>query len=218
MSLRKTVEPTLDEYGDETHPSYGRIRVTRAQGAPRPLFDSETLHQHTITLTISHATRKRDLQRDWIHEGRVVAEVSMSEAQWAQMVSSIGAGPSSCTLRVADGDYMVPDAPFSARLALTAAETRTAAKRALADVEEKLAAVQEKPTKANVRALAIAVGNLPANLQFAADSITKHTEDVVTKARADIEAMAMAAADRYRVDVRELGTGEAAIPQIEAGQ
>jgi hypothetical protein len=34
-----------------------------------------------------------------------------------------------------------------------------------------------------------ATGNLPSNMEFAAQSLTEHTENVVVKAKADIEAL-----------------------------
>lgn len=219
--MRETTEPTVDQHGDDVHPSYARVTVTRGQGTPRALFDSETLHSHTVTIGICEASRKRDLNRDWVHAGRLVAEIEMSESQWASLVASVGQGGGvSATMRYARSGPLeaVPDAPFSPRLALTANETRDAARRASEAVREAFARYKEHKTVANLRHLEAMINNIPANLKFAADSLTEHTEAVVAKAHADIEAAAMAAANRWKVDVRELEGYVATTPQIEGAR
>ena len=82
------------------------------------------------------------------------------------------------------------------RLALSAAETRNAANRAfegiqkatdhLDDVLSRKCTAAEK--RDALRSLRAAVSNAPANVKFAADSLSEHAENVVTKAKADIEA------------------------------
>ena len=52
-----------------------------------------------------------------------------------------------------------------------------------------------------MRSLELAHAGVPSNMEFAAKSLTEHVENVVTKARADIEGMAMLAAQ----EGRELG-------------
>ena len=45
-----------------------------------------------------------------------------------------------------------------------------------------------------LRTLKIVTENLPSNMEFAAKSMTEHVENVVTKARSDIEGMVVRAA------------------------
>jgi hypothetical protein len=45
------------------------------------LFDSDIMHQHTVRVRISAASRKRDLDHDWIHSQKEYIEVELSEAQ-----------------------------------------------------------------------------------------------------------------------------------------
>lgn len=98
-----------------------------------------------------------------------------------------------------------PEAPPEERLAETASEVQESAEKALAHVLEKLEAVEEKPNKGNIRALRLAVEGVPRNLKFAADSLSEHTENVVQKARADIEAIAAAKAQQLGIEPGDLG-------------
>jgi hypothetical protein len=215
--MRETVMPTLDEHGHETHPAWGLLVVTRGQGTPQSLFDSDIKHQHTVNLSLHSVRRQRDLHRDWIGTGKTKFELQLSESQWAELVSSVGQGSgTSCTIRfdMSQDDPFTPDFPVESRLKESADEVKQAARRAIENVVEKLEAVEAKPNKGNIRALRSAVDNLPSNLSFAADSLTEHTEKVVLKARADIEAMAMHAAQQRGLDPGEfnstplLGSGE----------
>lgn len=195
MTGRELAHPTNDEWGAEEHPAFAMIsanRVTSSHGAS--LFDSEIRHQHYVVLKISGATRKRDLQRDWIHDKTTpYIEVAMSETQWASMISSMNTSGTPCTLTwigsKLPGPGHIPSIPFAPRLALSIEETRDAARRMFRKVKEALAKVEEKPTKANVRALRIAVDGAEPNVRFASESLAEHAENTVAKAKADIEAM-----------------------------
>lgn len=211
---REVTEPTVNEHGAEEHPSWGLIGVSRVQSHPGAvLFDSDIQHMHSVVLRIDTAERKRDLKHDWHHPEERIIEVQMSEAQWGAFVSSFGVGNGvPCTIRYMDGK-MVPEAPYQPRLQESMDEVKRAADDAVKAVREARDAYEEKRTAANRRSLYHAIENLPSNLTFAAESLTKHTENVVTKARADIEAMALRAAEQVGLDPGDvvhpaLGPGE----------
>lgn len=71
-----------------THPAFGRIKASRVSGQT-VLAGIDYPQAHYITLTISTATLNRNLSRDWWFTDREVIEVSMSETQWAQMLSAM---------------------------------------------------------------------------------------------------------------------------------
>ena len=186
----REVEPVgHNEHGDETHPAFGMIGASRVSGRA-VLFDSDVEHQHFVVLRIGRATRRRDLHRDWIHSSSRadIVEVAMSEAQWASMISSMNTSGVPCTIRHTEKDGAMPSLDFESRLDLSHKEVKGRTEEALAEVLEAFEAVKEKPTKANIRTLEIRMGNLPANMQFAATSLTEHAETVVQKSRADVEA------------------------------
>jgi hypothetical protein len=199
VAPRETVQPTINDHGDEVHPAFGMIQATRvshSHGAV--LFDSDITHHSTVRISVSTASRKRDLHRDWIHGGsKQLVEVEMSEAQWASFVSSMGTAGVPCTIRATQSEWRIPELPYDPRLAHSMAEVKDAAERLFAGAKEALAeyerALSEKsPAKIRNAALGklrAAVGNAESNISFAAESLSEHAENVVQRARADIEAM-----------------------------
>lgn len=200
---REIEQPTVNERGDETHPAWGMIGASRGQAGPpgAVLFDSDIRHQHLITVTLGVASRKRDLNHDRLHREREIFEIEMSEAQWAAFVSSMNSGNGvPCTIRRREGK-VVPGVPFSPRMDESMAEVKGAADKALKQIVEAFEAYTEKKNAANLRTLKYAIENAPSNLTFAAKSLSEHAENVVQKARFDIEAMVLAQA-------QQLGLGE----------
>lgn len=203
--IEKSDHITTDDQGYDQHPAWGVIGVGRVQGSSAALFDSEIQHQHYMVLRIRQARRKRDLNRDWIHgDIRPIIEVAMSEAQWAAFVSSAGKGDGTpCTIQFANGER-TPELPHDPRLAESLEEVREAGNKAIEKIREAFKKVEEKPNKGNIRNLGIMIGHLPANMHFAAESLAEAAEEVVTKARADIEAFAQSAAERRGLEPGEL--------------
>lgn len=190
--------PTINERGDEEHPSFGVVRLSRVSAQPGVrLFDSSIPHHEFVHLEISRAGRHRDLMRDQIFTSRSpLVEVEMSLTQWGALVSSFnqGAGTPVTLHRVAGED--MPQALHESRLAETAREVKDAASKSTEEVRAAVQAVVDafenkagrRELAALIRTLTHTAGNLPSNMKFAADTLTRHAEDVVAKARADIEA------------------------------
>ena len=78
-----------DEHGwvKETHPSYGQIGVSRVASTGNSLFDSDLKHQHFITITIKETERVIDGTHEFLSSGKNVAEICMSEAQFARLMT-----------------------------------------------------------------------------------------------------------------------------------
>lgn len=194
MSGDEIVGMETDERGNEIHPAFGMARVNRVTSTGTPLFDSDILHSSFIRLQFSTATRRRELSRDWIHADRVIADVEMSEAQWAALVSSINTEGVPVTIRRTETNWQIPSPPFEPRLEVSQAEVRSAADKAFAAIKEARDVYEAKKTAANLRALHFAIENAAANVSFAAKSMTEHAENVVQKARVDIETMVISKA------------------------
>ena len=188
-----------DDY--ESNPAFGMIGAYRTSVGPpgAALFDSDIRHHHTVVLRIEHAERKRDLHRDWIHGRNQIIEVEMSEAQWASFVSSMNTSGVPCTLRRIQGEE-IPRIEYAPRLEASMAETRRAADDAFAEIKEALAAYEEKKSAENLRTLRARINNAAPNVEFAGKSLAEHAENVVTKARADIEAMVADHAARLELE------------------
>jgi len=200
---REIQAPTTDEHGDETHPAFAMMSVHRIRATPgQVLFDSDLRHDTYMEVTLTQATRKRDLKHDWIHPGKVQFQVAMSMAQFAAFVSSTDSSGVPVTLtRTPDGD--VPGLPYEPRLAIGMAETKQAAQEAFAGIAQAFDAYQaallsKPPAPAKERNAALAklkaaIANATPNVDYAGKQLARLAEDVTEKARADIEAMVAAA-------------------------
>lgn len=132
----------------------------------------------------------------------------MSEAQWASFVSSMNTTGVPCTLRRTENDWRVPELPYQPRLAESMGEVKDAAVKAFGPIREAMAAYEKaledkapaKVRNAALRNLHFKIENSGGNMHFAAKMLVEHTENVVQKARADIEAMVLAEAMRLGLE------------------
>lgn len=212
----------------ETDPAFGWIYVNRSSVSPpgAALFDSSIRHQEVVTLRISTASRNRSLHNDYIHENLQdeIVEVHMSFAQWAQVVSSFGSSGTPCTIN-SRGRKLVPFPEHEeSRLAVTAREIETSAEDAIQEVRDaynevraaRSAGAGTKKMNDLLHNLECMIDNLPKNLKFSADQLTEHAENVVTKAKADIEATAIRAAQAAGIElstIAPLGIGPGTAPK-----
>lgn len=194
---------------EESHPSFAMAGVYRVSqgGAGASMFDSEIRHNHYVVLKIMRATRKRDLHRDWIFGGQQIIEVSMSMSQWGALVSSFNTEGVPVTLAWLDG-RRIPEPPYEPRLAYSTDEVKEAGNRAFERIKAAAAKVKEaidgggkKAQREAMHNLDLAIEQAPGNMAFAAESLTEHVENVVGKARADIEAMIVDAAERAQLQL-----------------
>jgi hypothetical protein len=197
--------------------------VNRVHSTGTQLFDSEIRHNDYVFMRFMHATRQRHMHRDHIMEAHepVILEVTMSMSQWGAFVSSFGSSGVPCTIERQEGRRIEPEEREIGRLELTAKEVAQKTRTAVAPIAQAFREV-EKAVESNagkkavteaLRHLRAQIQNMPANTKFAADSLAEHAEAVVTKARADIEGMVMAHAERLGIDPAdaprfELGRGE----------
>lgn len=227
---REVTEPYLDKHGAERHPSWVVIGASRGSWSPPgvALFDSDIRHQHAITVTVREAYRHREIKHDWIGAagGKVLLEVVMSEAQWASFVSSMNSGDGvPATLRVKETDWNVPQAPYAPRLAITMAEAKDAAREAFADVLEALEAYEKlvaekapaKERKEAYRTLESRIRNAAPNVDYAGKKLAEHAENVVNRARADVEAFVLKKAQQLGLDPADVG-GLALMPGEGPGE
>jgi hypothetical protein len=212
---REVTEITIDERGDETHESWIKLTAHKVSSTPGArLFDSEIPHSHYVQVGVHRCKRRRDLNTDWLFPAQTLMEFSMSHAQWGAFVSSFGEGGGvPATLTFHQGD--VPRAPEESRLAESHKEVLDSGTKALDEIkaayEELQAAFDENAGKKVLRDklhnLKHRIGNGPGNMEFAAKSLTEHVENVITKARADLEGM---------VTDRSLNAGERPVHSLLA--
>lgn len=203
---REIQEPFINEYDNEQHPAWGLIGASRVSSSPPGaiLFDSDIQHQHYVVVRVSQTARKRDLHRDWLHGRQQHIEIAMSEAQWASFVSSMNVGQGvPCTV-LSIGREQIPGFPYEPRLRESLSEVQQASQQAMEKIEAAFAAYKEKKNASNLRDLEYAIKNAPANMTFAAKSLAEHAENVVQRARADVEAMVVNKAAQMGIEPGEL--------------
>lgn len=182
MRHRKTTAPTrvyadgsgyMDK-GDyvETHPAFGVATVTRAQGTPRALFQSDLKHSETITLTVLTAERGRSLMHDWVHHRKTLVEIEMSLAQWGALVSAMGIGSGvPVTIRHTETQVYVDDLPYEPRIGTVVDEAKGAVGKLMERVKEKYAVLRAAvDEKQGVKAVSQARADVEAHILQAARS------------------------------------------------
>ena len=83
----------------DRHPSLGMISWGRSSGKDISLFGSELNHDHLIHITVSGASRVRDLNKDRYHDEDVVVDLHMSAAQFSEFITTPNTTGVPCTIR-----------------------------------------------------------------------------------------------------------------------
>lgn len=211
MSERKQTPPHVEASGDgktftESHPSYALIGLSRwSSGGGRSFFGSSIEPHAGVSLSISVAEKKRNLSNTWYHTRGEIIQVDMTEAQFAQMITSfnIGCGVP-CTLshlsksviaKLPDG--IIPECPETNERKLVEQEFAADMKRLgeqLAVLVKKAQELQEKPsvTKADRKLFTDIAQSIQSIVSASAPFIQKQfneaLDDTVTQAKADVDA------------------------------
>jgi Spy/CpxP family protein refolding chaperone len=214
---KKKTQKTLDGE-DETHESFGVITVHRVSGSA-VLFDVGAPQQHFIALSIRHALRYRSLSNDRVHARNEIAEVYMSETQFARMLSSIGMGAGvPCTINRLQGTSMEapPTNDQGAKLKDDMKASTEYVSALLKDMDEQLKALTEGKTvsKKAVREVQDRMYHarmeIDQNMPFVLDQATEQLEGAVEEARANIDAY-----QKHRAMELGLGVVQDAIKELK---
>lgn len=216
----QAVAPVINDGKKASHPAYATIgcgRVNSGKGVY--LFGSDFRHHNTMRIVISRGTVTRDLSHDWVHGGRELVEVELSEAQWATFVSTPNMGSwTPCTLRfraVPDPDDILGAQPGIAAVEDRRAQLRGEVQDTLADT---LAAIDEalrvvdgvekmgaRARTAITNALQQARQEVQANLPFVAKSFDEHAERTVERAKVEVNAYLTSAVMRAGLEALQGG-------------
>jgi hypothetical protein len=221
----------MDDDKITTHPAYGSIAIHRCQGT-MVLYDSPIPHHHYITITITHAEDHRGLHHNRHHPTGHILEVSMSEAQFAQAITSMNTVGTPCTLtrmwdRKTDKYEMVerlklvrPDrATFEAEVKEATAKVHKqvkAAKDKLDEIMQRTGTVKKSDLKELESLLYHAEQDVHLNLPFIQNSFYEAMEGVASKIKTEIVATAEAVMRQRGLEMTELASAEA-LRQIGVG-
>ena len=182
-----------------THPAYGQLEIVRTTGYTE-LYDSEFKHSHFITIRLYQSELHRNLARDWHMAGHraPLAEINLSEAQWATFVSAVGTGGGvPCTIKSVDGRPM-PRIPERRQEPIYKQEGETAINAAVRHLEvlrDKVSDTASKLSKKDQAALLSdvrdAISKINSTLPFISKSFGEHMENVVEKAKAEVHGYVM---------------------------
>lgn len=189
----------------QEHPAYGRITLTHPSGGNTEMFGSDIIHNNRIALRIDLAYEETSYgiphyrSQPQSRGGRVV-ELELTAHQWAGLVSSHSGNGVPCTLRYitrnGQGDLpLIKNQNTSTEQANKEVEASLSAMmKNHADGLNALAALIAKG-KANKGELQAAMekfqnihSKLPEVTAFALQTFTEHSETVMAKANAEIEA------------------------------
>lgn len=178
----------------ETHPSYGVIGITRWQGSGTRLFGSDFIHRVGLTLTIKTAERHRSLSNDWYHGRKEIIQISLSEAQWATLVSSVGQGEGvPCTLEYVQGKRLsIIPAPKDSRVKQFGDEMR----RRFDGIRETVKALRQRITegktgKETLRMIDSIEQATVNNTEFGTEQFDRHMEKTIERAKSEIAGHAL---------------------------
>ncbi|MGV0949112.1 MAG: hypothetical protein ACOYB3_00260 [Azonexus sp.] len=209
MSERKQVPIKLESKSDgnveESHPSFGLIGVSHYTCTPpQNFFGSSIRHNAGVSLSISRAVKHRNLSNTWYHGKDEIIEVNMTQAQWAELLSSFNRGPGvPCTLnhvnRNAANDYVemgVPACPETNERQEIEIEFKREMRKLTDGMKallEKAASFQDKPSinKADRKEfLDIATTlnrKIDSCMPFIQGQFNEAMDGIVVAAKADIE-------------------------------
>lgn len=193
--LKKTPGDNLSD-AVETHPAYGQIGASRVQGGHR-LYGSDFMHHSAVRITIRGSKLMRGLSRDWHAAEDEYIEVSLSESQWAEFVSTLNSGMGTpCTVNFVRGIGELPGIEGTTdRIAQFAGEVKKDVQRSLGNLDKLLKQLDEsslgkKAKEELIMAAKLARQDIESNLPFVAKSFDEHMEQTVQRAKTEINAYA----------------------------
>jgi len=221
MPERPTITRGVDAHTDELHqhPAFGQIGANRVSGK-QALYGSDFLHHHFMTVTIRASQMRRGNSRDWYSACDDYIQVSLSEAQWAEFVSTPNSGTgAACTIEWVRGAGVIPGIKLVAnRRDQFAAEVKRDVQASLGRLDELLAELDDAKIGARLKeklvmAAKLARQDIEANLPFVARSFDEHMETTVARAKTEIHAYAQHAI--HSAGLKALGVDGTQAPLLE---
>lgn len=182
---------------EKEHESYGMIGVYHSTGGERALFGSSLTHNNTVRVVIKAGKIFRVSHEDMYMGKNTLIEIEMSEAQFAQLITSPNHGDGvPCTIRYVMGKKMEP-CPFESKAEIHRKEFEEH-QREIKDKMDKLLEFVESAfetktlKKADKEAIISKLINLKteisSNTAFQVSQFDRQMEQTVTEAKAEIEA------------------------------
>lgn len=212
--MSRTKEAPTETRDGETvvrkHPAFGMIGANRTTGGASTLFGSPLKHNNTIRITIMQAEERLDLHREWHYANKIVAEVELSEAQWATFVSAMNVGHGvPCTImymRSGKELEVPPQILDESFVEKRERDIKLAVARDMDKLQEAYRQLQALAKAKTITKSALepilslmlqAVGHAPSNYAFATSMVSEHVEQAVVAAKAEVIGFVTQLAARY---------------------
>jgi hypothetical protein len=222
-----------NEYTAHKHPAYGSIAIHRCQSNGSVLYDSPIPHHHYIAITIKEAEDMRGLHHNRHQPGTAIVEIEMSEAQFAQAITSMNTSGTPCTISrrwdMGTGKYALverlklvrPDREtFEAEVKEATEKVHSQvkdAKDALENIMQRGGTVRKGDLKELQSLLYHAEQDVEANLPFIQRSFYEAMAEVEAKVKTEIVATAEAVVRQRGMEMGEL-LSSGALKQLGMGE
>lgn len=199
----KIVEPTVihdDKFDTDRyrHPAYATLSFARRNGGKTELFGSSIEHDNIISMTLYHADMQRNLNSDWYMGRNIIAEVEMSQSQFAEAITSMNMGSGvPVTLRFTEKDGYIPKCSFDNKRKQFSKEFNDKLKKANTDTNDLIKTVTElfnkksltkEDKKLVLSALNKISSNIGCNASFIADQFEEQMDKTIMEAKGEVEA------------------------------
>ncbi len=129
------------------HPSFAQLsfnRVTCGGGVGMELYGSDIKHNTVIKMELKSSTKRRGLNHDWYFGEKLIAEVTMSQNQFSELITSMNMGDGiPVTLNFKEGSGRIEAPTFDSKIDTHEEEFKNMTKRVGEELTE-LKATMEK--------------------------------------------------------------------------
>ena len=183
----------------EKHPSYGMLGFSRRQGSKTNLFGSSIQHQNTISMTLRKGEMHRGLNADWFFGGDVIVEVEMSQAQFAEAITSMNMGSGvPVTIRYQENKGYIERPDFKGKKDMFNDELKEQLANANANTKSLIEEIREMfDTKKSIgkgdreeiiKRLDKIYADINQNVTFIHKQFNEQVDKTITEAKGEIEA------------------------------
>lgn len=187
---------------EEEHPSYAQLCFNRVQcggGHGETLYGSDLKHNTIIKMELKHSSKRRGLNTDWYHGRKTIAEVTMSQNQFSELITSMNMGDGiPVTLNYTEQDGRIESPEFASKLDIHEDEFKEMTKRVSGEANELYSTMKELLSgsgtvkKADREVLLSkmrhVVQDIEANMPYVETCFKESMDKVVVDAKGTIEA------------------------------
>ena len=202
----------MDDRTKETHDTWGLIQWNRFQGRSN-FFGSDLNHDSGVTLTVKECEAHRSLSRTLFFDGKIILEVRMSESQFAEFLTTPNSGNGTpCTIEhrhMKEFKNMGPVKMMASEYDLHREEGKKTVRESMSVVNDmkamidglKISAKAKKDLLWQVEMIERALGS---SIDFVEESFERRMNEIVQKAKTDIEAFNYHSRLANGLDAREI--------------